>query len=152
MLYLYQDKEKELLQMLNQLKIDALANKILNLLGEDFSGKVGLRTDSLEYLQVGSTLRNSWNMDEDSENPQPWELDGTSCFIVSGDWEYDSMSTIKDNIKNYSQFLLDYANQNDVFAIVVGDLTNNDSCDPGEIVLSNAKVIALIDRSEITND
>lgn len=138
--------------MLNQNKVDALANKILDLLGEDFDGKVGLRTDSPEYLQVGSVLRESWNMDEQSENPQPWKLNGTSCIIVSGDWQYDSMTQIKNNIKKYASLLLNYANQDDVFAIVIGDLTNNDSCDPGEIVISNAKVIGLIERSEITND
>lgn len=138
--------------MLNQNKVDALYKKILNLLGKGFDGKVGLRTDSPEYLQVGSTLRNSWNMDADSENPQPWELDGTSCFIISGDWRYDPESVIKNNIARYAQYALDYANEGDVFAIVTGDLTNNYTCDPGEIVISNAKVLTLIDRSEITND
>ena len=135
--------------MLSQSKVDAFTNKLIDLLGDDFSGKVGLRTDAAEYLVVGSTLRNSVNCDEDSENPQPWELDGTSCILVSGDWRYDPISLIKDNIRKYAELLLDYANQGDVFAIVVGDLTDNDTCDPGEIVISNAKVTALFDRSEI---
>jgi hypothetical protein len=138
--------------MLSQNKVDALVNKIIDLLGADFDGKVGLRTDSPEYLQVGSTLRNSWNMDEQNENPQPWELNGTSCIIVSGDWRYDPVEVIKENIRKHAEKLLNYANQGDIFAIITGDLTNNDSCDPGEIVISNAKVVAIIERSEITND
>lgn len=137
--------------MLTQSKVDALADKVIDLLGDDFGGSVGLRVDSPEYLQVGSALRNSWNMDTDSENPQPWELDGTSAFLVSGDWEYDSVSDIKNNIRKNAGRLIEYATQGDVFAVIVGDLGNNYTCDPGEIVISNAKVITLIDRSEITN-
>lgn len=138
--------------MPNELKVNALTDKIIDLLGDDFSGSVGLRVDSPEYLQVGSTLRNSWNMDTDSENPQPWELDGTSAFLVSGDWEYDSVSDIKNNIRKNTGRLIEYATYGDVFAIIAGDLGNNYTCDPGEIVISNAKVVALVDRSEITND
>ena len=91
-------------------------------------------------------------MDEDSENPQPWELDGTSAILVSGDWQYDSVSTIKNNISRYSQLILDYMNNDDVIAVIAGDLNDNYTCDPGEVVISNAVVIAIIDRSEITND
>jgi hypothetical protein len=133
---------------MTQQQIDNLTNKLIDLLGEDFDGKVGLRADSAEYLQVGSTLRNSINCDEHNADPEPFELDGTSAILISGDWRYDPRSVITKNIKRCKR-LLEYANKGDVIAIIAGALTNNDTCDPGEVVISDAKVIALIDRAEI---
>ena len=120
-----------------------LINKIIELVGEDFNGSVGFRADDSEYLVVGSKLQNSRFWDDGVETDEM--LEGTSSILISADWQYDNYTAIKYNIEKFSEKVLTYGH---TIAVIIGDIGELGE-DIGELVIPNAKVLCLVNKSEI---
>lgn len=82
------------------------------------------------------------------ENSREWEdgeltdieLDGTSCIVVSSDYNYEPEYLIEENIEKYAKEVLDYADENGIIGLVVGQLAEGGT-DIGEIVIPEAVCI-----------
>lgn len=104
-------------------------------LGDDFNGSVGLRG---LYDDEGMGKLKESNVWEDG-NRTNGKLGGTSAIVLSGDYKYDSDSTIAGNIKKYANSVFSYGGGKRV-GLVVGGLGSGGE-DPGEIVIPDAKVV-----------
>ena len=107
---------------------------ILEKIGEDYGGVVGLR-GLYRQEKIGS-LRDSRVWEDGNETDE--ELDGTSTVMISGNWCYDSGKVIRDNISRYAENVFAYGNGR--IGLVIGD-SGEGGEDIGEIIIRNAECI-----------
>lgn len=113
---------------------------ILEKIGEDYGGVVGLRG-----LYAGDglgNLQNSRVWEDGNETDE--ELDGTSTIIISGDWSYDPGSAIINNISRYAKNVFAYGNGH--IGLVIGD-SGAGGEDLGELIIRNAECIYIWTKS-----
>lgn len=111
-----------------------LIELILEKIGEDYGGVVGLRG---LYTEEGlGNLRNSRVWEDGNETSE--ELDGTSAIIISGNWRYDPASAISDNISRYAKNVFIYGKGK--IGLVIGD-SGEGGEDIGELIIENAECI-----------
>lgn len=118
--------------------IEALAGQIIDIVGEEYNGSVGLRG---LYDGEAEELENSavW---EDGERTGE-EMDGTSTITVSGDWASDPYSVIVGNLEKYAELVLQYGDGK--IGLVVGEYGTGGE-DIGELIIPEAKIIHTWER------
>lgn len=120
---------------------EKLLKEVIDLLGDEFDGAVGLRGDNSEYAE-GTELWNSRFWEDGIETDEV--LDGTSAIIISADWKYDTIQTIEENINRYANLAEDYGEN---IYLVVGDVAEGGN-DIGEIVIPSCRVLKKINKEE----
>lgn len=135
-----------------------IVNEIVDLIGEDVSEKYSIGIRGIYENEIGQQkLKPSymwkWGVPIEGTPEEAiargdieGRLTGSSAMLVSGDWNYDSISQIKENLKKSLEIVQPYGNA-DYLAIVRGNLMKDDVFeDIGEVVLGDAEVIGYIKR------
>lgn len=112
-----------------------LINKIVDIVGEDFDGAIGLRGLYREE-KIGKLRQSSEWVDGKKMSRK---LSGTSTIGLSPDWQYDPASVIRQRISRYAEDALNYGERKRV-ALVVGRIGETGE-DMGEIIIPGAKAI-----------
>jgi len=121
-----------------------LVNDLVDLVGEDVTEKYtfalrGIYSSELDKKE----LENSCSSPDGEIEKQ---LNGTCGLLLSGDWNYDPASVIKDNFKANSGRVIQYGDT-DYIAIICGNMViDEDYNDIGEVILSDAETVAYIRR------
>lgn len=141
---------------------EILIDEILKKIGEDYSGAIGIRGIYKEELNLVE-LERSFVWETTGDDPRggvPGEADaekkrqlkGTSSFLLSGNWQDNSISTIKNNISKNILKALNWGDT-DYIAIIKGDLAIDEQWDDiGEAVIDNAEVIMYIPKEKTESD
>jgi hypothetical protein len=109
---------------------------INSVIGADFSGPVGVRS-SWEEIEIGNLENSSvWNDGEYTDE----KLNGTCALLIAGNWAWEDAEVVIENIKNHAKNAEIYGNH---IALVIGENSEGGE-DYGEIVISNAKAIAIL--------
>lgn len=118
----------------NNDQLEALLDKIVELLGEEFNGSVGLRGDDYQYTD-GQELQDSRFWEDGIETSET--LNGTSALLISADWQYDSYKQLLNNLKKHANKVFNYG---DSIYVIVGEPAMGGE-DIGEIIIPSAKVL-----------
>ena len=121
----------------------ALIDFLVDTVGEDTNTSLAFR--GIYEKELGKKrLRASFDSPEGVRGRQ---LSGTSGLLLSGDWNYNSSETIIKNI-NAIKDKISFYGDTPYIAVMRGRLMVDEIFnDPGEVVLSNASVVAYIPRS-----
>ena len=111
-----------------------LLEAIIELLGNDHDGAVGLRAEDTLH-EVGSSLKPSRVWEDGIVTDEV--LDGTCAIVISHDWQYNSVEEIEANIEKYCDGIEAYGKY---IYVIAGDLAQAGE-DIGEIIIPNAKII-----------
>lgn len=111
---------------------ESLYDLINSLVGENYSGSVGIRA-SRTKIKIGE-LKSSYVWNDGKRTNE--RLNGTCALIVAGSW-WDNKCDIIDNIREHAQRVASYG---DNIALIIGDDSEGGE-DIGEIIISNAKAI-----------
>lgn len=100
---------------------------------------LGLRaTRPDEHYRIGDRARNSYDWDYEADCSSDDELDGT-CAV-----EIDWVDTADELIAEIERTLQTVEQYHGVHVVLLGGDNSSYGTDPGEIVISNARVLAII--------
>lgn len=111
-----------------------MVNFLVDLIGEDFDGPVGLR-GMYDGEKLGKLRKSAVWVDN---NRTSKKLFGTSAVEISRNWSYQSYREIVDNIVSNARKVFSYGDGR--IALVVGEYGEAGE-DNGEVIISSAKAI-----------